>query len=72
MQCLWNNALCTTNALMTTAGILGRNRILFFKRVVRWYTIQPPDWLGGKNKLIISGKWTFPEHAQTFDEKMKS
>ena len=72
MQCQWKNALYIKSALLTTEGIFGRGRILSAKHVVRWYTVQPPDWLGGKNILIRSGRFVFPEHAQTFDEKMKS
>jgi len=51
---------------------LERRRIPTLNGVVRWYTIQPPDWLGGKNMLIKSGKWDFPEHGRTFEEKMRS
>jgi len=72
MQCQWKNALYIKSALLTKEGILGRCRILSSKHIVRWYTIQPPDWLGGKNILIKSGRYDFPEHAQTFDEKIKS
>lgn len=71
MQCQWRNALYIKNALLAKEGIIGCNRVLTYKRVVRWYTIQPPEWLGGKNILIKSGRFDFPEHAQTFDEKMK-
>lgn len=71
MQCQWKNALYVKSALLTKEGILGRCRILSSKHVVRWYTVQPPDWLGGKNILIKSGRFDFPEHAQTFDEKIK-
>lgn len=59
------------SAIVTTGSILWHSRIPSVKRVVRWYTIQPPDWLGGKNLLIRSGRWDFPEHAQTFEDKMK-
>jgi len=72
MHCQWKNVLYIKSALLTKGGILGRTRILSFKRIVRWYTIQPPDWLGGKNILIKSGRYDFPENAQTFDEKMAS
>jgi len=72
MHCQWRNAVRLTSVFVSPGSVFWRSRILSVKRAVRWYTMQPPDWLGGKNILIKSGKWDFPEHAQTFDEKMKS
>jgi len=72
MQCQWKNAVWIKSALVSSGSVLWRSRIPSIKRVVRWYTVQPPDWLGGKNMLIRSGRWDFPEHGQTFDEKMRS
>jgi hypothetical protein len=37
---------------------------------MRYYSIQPPEWLGGKNQLTAPGRHEFPEHEQTFDERM--
>jgi len=70
MLCQWKNVLYIKSAFLTKESILRHSRIL--SRILRWYTVQPPDWLGGKNVLIKSGRFDFPEHAQTFDEKMKS
>lgn len=67
----WKSVLYARSALTAACNVLGRNRVASAKHVVRWYTVQPPDWLGGKNLLIRSGKYDFPEHAKTFDEKMK-
>lgn len=72
MHCRWRNAVYIKSAFLSSRGALGCGRIPPIKHVLRWYTIEPPDWLGGKNLLIKSGKWDFPEHAQTFDEKMRS
>jgi len=72
MHCQWKNMSSAKSALMTTGNIFGRSSMPSVKRIVRWYTIQPPDWLGGKNILIKSGRSKFPEHGQTFNEKMKS
>jgi len=72
MHCQWKNVSRIKSAIVTTGSILWHSKIPSVKRVVRWYTIQPPDWLGGKNLLIRSGRWDFPEHAQTFEDKMKS
>jgi len=72
MHCQWKNAPWIKFVSFTTGRILGRSTVPSAKRAVRWYTVQPPDWLGGKNKLIISGKFDFPEHSQTFEEKMRS
>jgi len=72
MQCQWKNVSWVKSALLTTGSIWRRRSILICDHVVRCYSPQPPDWLGGKNQLIKSGRWDFPEHAQTFEEKMRS
>jgi len=71
MQNQWKNVSVAKCALMTAGSMLRRNKVPSVKRIVRCYTIQPPDWLGGKNILIKSGRYTFPEHEKTFEEKMK-
>ena len=37
----------------------------------RGYSIQPPDWLGGKSMFDFSGQYDFPEHSKSFDERIK-
>ena len=41
------------------------------KDFTRCYTIQPPEWLGGKSMFDFSGQYDFPEHSKSFEERIK-
>jgi len=43
---------------------------LSFINPCRYYSIQPPEWLGGVNRLTAPSRHEFPEHEQTFQQKM--
>lgn len=47
-----------------------KNSILL-KQLQRSYSVQPPDWLGGKDMFEFSGQYDFPEHSESFEDRMK-
>jgi len=38
--------------------------------VCRRYTIEPPDWMGGKNILTRTGHYDFPKHSDTLEQRL--
>ena len=63
-------ASCVNKSLALSRIFVKHKEIV--KASKRFYTIQPPAWLGGKNVLDIHGKFDFPEHSDSFEERMQS
>ena len=60
---------------MASARCLHWSKILqihyCFVNPLRLYTIQPPEWLGGKNMLTVPDRHEFPEHEKTFEQRIR-
>ena len=41
-----------------------------FATSLRYYTIQPPDWLGGQQFITPPNRHDFPEHGRSFEDRM--
>ena len=39
---------------------------------IRRYTIEPPEWMGGRSMLQRTGNYDFPEYNETFEARLAS